>query len=67
MHDFLISGGGTVYLCIPMNSDAAAHLQMNVSDDAQWVGDSLVVEHRYIVDLILGLQEEGFSVGRRSE
>lgn len=62
--EFLIGGGGTVYTVLPTTDEAAAHLQENVQDDAQWLGRALAVEHRYIGALVDGLQSAGFSVGR---
>lgn len=61
--DFVVSGGGTVYLVRPTNDEARAHLEENVSEDAQWFGGALAVEHRYIAGLLEGLTSAGFSVG----
>jgi hypothetical protein len=60
--DILVQGGGTVYLFRPLNAAAVEHLEENTSEEAQWFGGALVVEHRYAGDLAEALQEEGFSV-----
>jgi hypothetical protein len=60
--DFVISSGGSIFLFTATNADALKHLQDNVAEDAQWLGDSLAVEHRYAADLVAALQEQGFSV-----
>jgi hypothetical protein len=60
--DFVVSGGGSIFLFTATNADALEHLRDNVSDEAQWLGDCLAVEHRYAVDLAASLQAEGFTV-----
>jgi hypothetical protein len=60
--DYEISGGGTVYLITPLNDEAKQNLVDNVSDEAQWLGNSLAVEHRYIESLVEQLKSEGWTV-----
>jgi len=62
--DFRISGGGTVYLFRPTTTEAYQHLEAHVGGDAQWVGFSLAVEHRYVEDLAARLRADGFTVER---
>ena len=62
VYDFRVTGGGTIYLVHPLNKHAAKHLKENVQEDAQWMGDALAVEHRYIVDLIIALRQHGYEV-----
>lgn len=62
--DYRITGGGTVYLVIPQNPDAKENLHKNVSDEAQWLGVGLAVEHGYIVPLMEQLIAEGWAVGQ---
>jgi hypothetical protein len=59
--DFQIQNEGTIYLFRPLTAAAAAHLEENVQEDAQWFGAALVVEHRYAGDLAAQLSEEGFT------
>jgi hypothetical protein len=35
----------------------------NVSDDAQWFGGALMVEHRYASDLAEGMAGDGLELG----
>ena len=54
----------SVYLITPLTSECRNWLKENVSEDAMYLGPSLAVEHRYVEDLVLGLQEQGFRNGR---
>lgn len=60
--DFLVQNEGTIYLFRPLTAAAAAHLEENVQEDAQWIGGALVVEHRYAPALAVALKEEGFTL-----
>jgi hypothetical protein len=60
--DFRVENHGTIFLFTATNTDALEHLRNNVSEEAQWLGNSLAVEHRYAVDLAAALQAEGFTV-----
>lgn len=60
--DFSVQNEGTIFLVRSNNEAARQHLSENVQDDAQWFGGALVVEHRYIADLVSALQGNGFSV-----
>ncbi len=60
--DFLIRNDGTIFLVTPTNEDARTHLLDNVQGEAQFVGNSLVVEHRYISDLVTALSENGYTI-----
>lgn len=62
MNDFSIDNQGTIFLVQPNNEAAKQWLADNVEDGAQWFSSSLVVEHRYIQDLVAGMREAGFSV-----
>jgi hypothetical protein len=60
--DFTFSNEGSLYLVTPETPEAADHLKVNVSEEAQWFGKALVVEHRYALPLALALNREGFVV-----
>ena len=61
--DFQARNHGTLYLVKALTERAQAHLTPDsVQEDAQWLGSSLVVEHRYMIPLALDLQRAGFSV-----
>ena len=60
--DYIIGGGGPVYTVTPQNELATEHLAERVGEDAQWLGNALVVEHRYIADFVQRLQGDGYTV-----
>ena len=61
-HDARVEGHGTVYLVRPLTRSALAWLTEHTAEDAQWLGNGLAVEHRYVADLVAGLREHGFTV-----
>jgi hypothetical protein len=50
-----IEDHGTIALLTPGNEAVRTWLVENTADDAQWHGASLVVEPRYLEDLVQGL------------
>ncbi len=56
-----------IYLITPLTPECKDWLNENVDEDAMYLGPSLAVEHRYIEDLVLGLQEQGFKYGQDFE
>ena len=60
--DFYVLGGGSVYLLQP-NTDAARDwIREHISDEAQTLGESVAVEHRYIGDIIEGIRDDGLTI-----
>jgi hypothetical protein len=57
--DFVVRGEGTIWLFNPLTPAAFQFLSEHIQEDAQYLGDSLAVEHRYVYDLLLGLREHG--------
>ena len=62
MADYKVEGSGTVYLLRPLNISAAENLKEHTNEEAQFFGNALAVEHRYIDDLVAQLREEGWEV-----
>jgi hypothetical protein len=60
--DFVVSGGGSVYLVHPLTNDARTHLLRVVGEEAQFLGNAVAVEHRYIEDFVVALAADGFTV-----
>ncbi len=60
--DFYLGGGGSVYLLTPNTVAACEWLDDHIQDDAQFHGYSLAVEHRYIDDVVRGIQADGLLV-----
>ena len=60
MSDFTVTNHGSIVLVKPLTDECNDWLVEHVSDEAQWFGGALVVEPRYVEDLIEGLEEAGF-------
>lgn len=60
--DFEVSGGGTVYLLHPLTRAAHAWVEEHLPTDAMRLGDAVVVEHRYIRDIVGGVVRDGLAV-----
>lgn len=60
--DVSISGSGTLYL-FHLNTNAARDwVQEFVSEDRQFFGNALAVEHRFVEDLAAALSQDGLAV-----
>ena len=46
----------------PVTDAGREWLDENVSDDAQWFGGALVVEPRYVADIVVGMRQDGLEV-----
>lgn len=60
--DALVGGGGSIYTVTPMTDAAREWIDEYVTGEQQWLGRSLAVEHRYIADLVAGMQSCGLTV-----
>jgi hypothetical protein len=54
--------GGSLFLVHPLSDAAKQWIEENVQEDAQWFGRYLVVEHRFIRNLVTGMLEAGLEV-----
>ena len=58
--DVLVHNEGTVFLFNPLTAKAKEWIDNNVqSEDYQWFGTTLVVEHRYAWGLAEGMKDAG--------
>ena len=64
MNDFEITGGGSVYLLNPVSEAAKIWVEENIGQDNgfQPYWPTVVIEHRYIADVVAGIQAEGYTV-----
>jgi hypothetical protein len=60
--DFIFTYHGTIGLLRPLTEAAEEWLDANIADDAQWFGNALAIEHRYIDAIIDGIINDGLSV-----
>jgi hypothetical protein len=64
--DFYVRNEGSLYLFRPVSDDADAWIEENIGEDAQRFGGAVVVEHRYIADIVYGAQHDGLTVEREA-
>ena len=55
-----VENHGTLVLVRPLTVDVEAWLKEHT--DGQWFGGALVVEPRYVEELLLGLIDQGFAL-----
>ena len=60
--DAYIENHGSIFLVRPVSSAACDWITENVSEDSQYFGTALVVEHHYIGDLFRGMVDAGLVV-----
>jgi len=56
---FTVEAHGTIVLVRPLTSDVRDWLEQNTREDALWFGGALVVEPRYVDELVGGMIAEG--------
>jgi hypothetical protein len=59
MPDFTVAYHGSLCLVAPLTNECREWLEENVGDESQWFGGALVVEPRYLDNLVTGLIEDG--------
>lgn len=66
MPDFIVSNHGTIFTLTPCTDEASSwindHILLNGhadEDSVQFFGRALVVEHRYIDDILHGIEQDG--------
>jgi hypothetical protein len=61
--DFTVANHGSIMILTPQNDSAKDFIHERLPDDAQtWGRDGIVVEPRYIGNIVNDLQENGFGV-----
>lgn len=60
--DFDVSGGGTLYILTPLTAAAKEWCNDHLPEDAQRWCNGYAVEHRYIGDIVAGIQADGYRV-----
>ena len=61
-YDFIVSNHGSVHLVLPVSPAGRVWVKDHLPVDAQRFGESVAVEHRYIGDIVEGIQTEGLRV-----
>ncbi len=60
--DVVVTGSGTIYLFALNTAASREWVEANVSDDRQFLGRRLAVEHRFVHRLIHGMEADGLVV-----
>lgn len=60
--DFTVDNHGSIFILIPHTQEAKEFVAEKIQEDALEFGGGVVVEHRYIVELVDGIRKEGFGV-----
>ena len=60
--DFEVSGGGSIYILTPLTPAARDWVAEFLPEHAQQWAGGVVIEHRYVLDVVAGAQRDGLSV-----
>ena len=60
--DFSVQNEGTIFLLIPHTDIANTWIEEHIPEDAQRFGGGIVVEPRYILDIVNGIKNDGLEV-----
>ena len=59
--DFLVNNQGSIFLLTPVTEAATEWADEHLPEDAMHFGNAIVVEHRFIRDLVSGFMNDGLS------
>lgn len=60
--DFLVADHGTIFLLTAATEQAREWADQNLPEDRTEFGNAIVVEHRYIGDIVEGAVNDGLTV-----
>jgi hypothetical protein len=60
--DFVVENHGSIFLLQPLSPAANSWVEENLPENRQTFGSAVVVEHRYITDIVRGAQADGLEV-----
>ena len=60
--DFCVENHGSIFLLRPLSLSADLWVKDHIPEDAQYFGNAVVVEHRYISDIVDGIRNDGLAV-----
>jgi len=63
-HDFEVQNHGSIFLLIPLTSSARVWIDDHIGKDNghQPMWPTVLVEHRFIADIVAGIQDDGLAV-----
>ena len=60
--DFTVQNEGSIFLLRPHTQAAQDWISEHIPPDAQRFGNAVVIEHRYICDIVDGIRADAFEV-----
>jgi hypothetical protein len=62
--DFLVENHGSIFLLKPLTPTATSWVEEHIGQDNEYQPyfPTVVVEHRYIADIVAGIQNDGLAV-----
>ncbi len=60
--DVSVANHGSLFLLYPQTEDALYWVALNLPEDVLHAGRAIVVEPRYVADIVAGLQADGLVV-----
>jgi hypothetical protein len=60
--DFNLINGGSVFILIPNTEEANAWVADNLPAELLFLGNGIAVEHRYIAEIVAGIQNDGLTI-----
>jgi hypothetical protein len=60
--DFTVHNEGSIFLLIPQTSAADSWVSEHLPEDCLTFGNSFAIGHRYIGDIVRGIQSDGLEV-----
>jgi hypothetical protein len=60
--DFIVRNEGSIVLLTPITNVAKEWVEEHLPEDVQHWGTAIVVEPRYIMDILQGIHEDGLGV-----
>ena len=60
--DFRCENHGSIFLLYPLSQSARSWVEENLQSDAQWFGNAVAIERRYIWPILEGVRNDGLAV-----
>lgn len=60
--DFEVQNEGSIFLLRPLSDEAFQWIEDHIGEEAQFFGNAVAVEHRYIADIVDGIISDGLEV-----
>ena len=60
--DFELQNEGSLYLLRPLTGQAAEWIEEHIEQNRQMFGTAVVVEHRYVADIVRGIADAGLEL-----